>query len=76
MRKNQVPVYAVLRHDLFLDEFGGPEETVRVKEIVYDQGTAEREVERLNALRSDDGCVYWWQATRLYPPGSAVGSDA
>lgn len=75
MSKDRTQVYAVLRYDRFLDEYGGPDKTVVVKEVVHERETAEREVDRLNALQEDDGQFYWWQTTRLYGPGDAAGSD-
>jgi hypothetical protein len=47
-----------------------------VKEVVRDLATAEAEVARLNALNGDKGCRYTWQATRLYPAGSAAGQGS
>ena len=70
-----IQVYAILRHDGYLDEFGGPEKTIKVKEVVYDLETAEREVERLNRLRAESDVVYWWQTTHLYPPGTAAAEE-
>ncbi len=74
--KDQEPVYAVMRADLFLSDIGDLEKVVVVKEVVRDLETAKAEVERLNSLRGEDGKMrYWWQATRLYPAGTSAGTD-
>jgi hypothetical protein len=38
---------------------------IAVKRVVWDQATAESEVERLNRLNADKGCEYFWQVTRV-----------
>lgn len=38
---------------------------VTVKGIVGTQVEAESEVQRLNAVNHDKGCMYFWQCTRL-----------
>ena len=55
-----------------LDEFNSTklerreiQEIITVKSIHISQQHAETEVERLNELNSDEGCFYFWQATRL-----------
>ncbi len=62
--------YAVVRVDTFQVEEMPIEEfdwhsLVTVKKVVWDQGTAEQEVKRLNSLNDDKGCIYFWQITRL-----------
>ena len=64
-------VFAVLRFDTSVPI----DDAVTVKEIVWELETAATEVARLNALNSEMGCRYAWQATRLYPPGHAAGSQ-
>ena len=67
-------VYAILRADLFHNP-GTPLETiVTVKEIVRSEGLAQREVARLNALRNDGSVRYWYQQSRLFPPGHSASS--
>jgi hypothetical protein len=65
--------YAVIRLD---PDRGRLEDQVTVKEIVSSLELAEAEVARLNALNAEKGCRYFWQATRLFAPGTAAGSDA
>jgi len=36
---------------------------------------AEAEISRLSALDGDNGCGYFWQATRLYAAVQAAGQD-
>lgn len=70
--KPRETVYAVVRYDLGTGE---PEHRVTVKEILWTRELAEAEVERLNSLNAEKGCRYFWQATRLYPPGTAAGGE-
>ena len=72
--KDQVPVYAIMRADLYHDD-AEIEQTVVVKEVVHELAVAAREVERLNRLNGGKGMRYWWQSTRLYPAGSSAGTD-
>ena len=72
--KERDDVYAVLRADLFHDS-GTPLETViTVKEVVRSEDVAKREVERLNALHPDGRVRYWYQHSRLVPPGRSASS--
>ena len=48
---------------------------VRVKEIVASAEEARREVDRLNALNGNKGCVYYWQATHVFLGGGSHGSS-
>ena len=66
--RNRIQVFAVLRMDKDAEE---PELAVTVKEVVPTQEEAEREVERLNALRKDELSLYFWQPTRYFPAGGA-----
>ena len=34
---------------------------------------AESEVKRLNELNANQDCTYFWQTTRLFPPGTSAG---
>ena len=65
-------VFAVLRYD---PEDCAPdiERHVTVKEIVWSLDLAQAEVTRLNQLNAAKGVRYFWQATRLYRPGTAAG---
>lgn len=54
-----------MRFDRFLPDDADEQERVTVKEIVWTQQEAEREVERLNALNAEKDCVYAWQHTRV-----------
>lgn len=62
--KDSVPVFAVLRLDLFLPEDVPDELRVTVKEIVGSAAEAEAEVQRLSGLVDDDRVKYFWQKTR------------
>lgn len=68
--KPREAVYAVIRYDFGT---GDPVLRVTAKEILWTRELAEAEVERLNHLNAEKGCRYFWQATRLYPPGTAAG---
>jgi hypothetical protein len=59
-RRRLGQVFAVVR----LDGDGATESQVTVKEIVPTEEEAVAEVDRLNALRTDDLGRYFWQATR------------
>ena len=74
--KNQEPVYAILRADLYHRSTTDLEQIITVKEIVRDRHTARREVDRLNALSKDGDVRYWYVHTRLYPEGTSAGPDA
>ena len=60
-------VFAIVRFDRFLSL----ENAFTVKEIVRTQEEAESEVKRLNEVNADKDCTYFWQTTRLFPPGTA-----
>ena len=64
-------VFAVIRFD---PDMGAPEYQVTVKEIVSSAELAAAEVSRLNAVNADKGCQYFWQPTRLFPPGMSAGT--
>jgi hypothetical protein len=66
IKTNRSQVYAVVRLDLDARTSHG---AVTVKEVLPTQEEAEREVERLNGLRSDHLTTYFWQATRYFPDG-------
>jgi hypothetical protein len=70
-------VYAVVRIDLpdseSVDEIAGdPALWITVKEIVPTREEADKEVQRLNALNADKGCIYFSQVTRLFRDGRMV----
>ena len=69
-QKPRSTIFVVLRLDAGI--VGEP--GVTVKEAVYDEETAAAEVQRLNLLNADRGAHYFYQATRLFPPGSSSGS--
>jgi len=69
-------VYAIVRIDLPGGNAASPPSNwrniVTVKGILYSLEAAKAETDRLNALNSALGCVYFWQATRvLRAPGGA-----
>lgn len=71
--KPREEVYAVIRVD---SGPAAPQDQVTVKEVLRSRELAEAEVIRLNHLNASKGCVYFWQATRLFGPGEAAGSAA
>jgi hypothetical protein len=58
-------VYAILRIDDFHDASVSIENRISVTAVVRDLATAESEVRRLNHLKADKQCRYFWQATRM-----------
>ena len=46
------------------------EDRVTVKRVVWSLEPAKREVERLNEVNAEKDCFYFWQYTRVDPPGS------
>ena len=64
-------VYVVVRLD---DGPGADEHRITVKEVVHDEALAAAEVQRLNGLNAGRGARYFYQTTRLYPPGYSAGS--
>lgn len=71
--KRHTQVFAIVRLDR---GEGMPEPRVTVKEVVTSLNIAEVEVARLNQINGDKSCVYFAQATRLFPDGSSAGTDA
>jgi hypothetical protein len=71
--KRREQAFAVLRVDDFLNA-ECLEHRVSVKEVVRSLQIAEREVTRLNELNRNKGCRYFWQSTRLFPPGESFGT--
>lgn len=75
MADNASEAYAVVRLDLYQEPLtaqtlrDNPDIFVRVKEVVPTLEEAQAEVERLNALHPDEGTLYFWQGTRLFPEG-------
>lgn len=70
----KIPLFAVVRidhpHDGVSDRvFDDPSIYVTVKEVLPTFEDAEREVERLNRLNADKGCVYFASHTRYFPSG-------
>jgi hypothetical protein len=70
-QKPRSTIFVVLRLDAGISGEPG----VTVKEAVYDEETAAAEVQRLNRLNADRGAHYFYQATRLFPPGYSAGSS-
>lgn len=73
--KERDQVYAIIRWDGFQGPGARPEALVTVKEIVRTMELADAEVARLNALQNGKNVRYWWQVTRLFPPGRSAGVD-
>ncbi len=58
--------YAIVRLELDrAKEVGIDRHIVTVKKVVRSMEVAEEEVERLNRLNADKGCLYFWEITRL-----------
>jgi hypothetical protein len=64
-------VYAIIRFDRFSEL---SELSFTVKEVVATREIAESEVKRLNEVNAEKDCTYFWQVTRLFPPGTAAGN--
>ena len=62
-------VYAIVRVDLPVEGVVSPSSdwrtVVTVKGILRSEEAAKAETDRLNALNSARGCVYFWQTTRV-----------
>ena len=58
-------VFAIVRVDLFHRADMPLEEKVQVPHVVWTEEAAEREVERLNRLNAEKGCIYVWRISRL-----------
>ncbi|MDP9068426.1 MAG: hypothetical protein M3N53_08815 [Actinomycetota bacterium] len=65
----KVAVYAVIRYEADAKSL---DFRVTVKEVLPTKEEAEREVERLNALTTDDAVTYFCQSSRYYPRGRGV----
>jgi hypothetical protein len=59
-------IYAIIRLDRDVISGGIIDRNqVMVKKVVLSKEKAEQEVDRLNRLKSDKGCEYYYQITRL-----------
>jgi hypothetical protein len=68
--------FAILRFDADMaEQFGMSPEHITVKEVVWTEEAASREVERLNRLNSDKGAIYFWRLTRVARDRGAVLSS-
>ncbi len=65
MRKQTHHGFAIVRVDKWSNVLVEPTNLITVKKIVGDRETAMAEVERLNDLNQEKGCIYFWQTTRL-----------
>lgn len=64
-----IEAYAVVRYDHYLGDDASSEAKVTIKEVLPTREEAEREVDRLNALKAGRGSTYFWQYTRYFPQG-------
>ena len=64
--KERVPGFAIVRVDHSQQE---DERRFTVRQIVWEQATAESEVRRLNEVNPDKGCTYLSQYTLVDRPG-------
>jgi hypothetical protein len=81
MTKEAEPLFAVLRLDRPFDGdlqrvFDDPRNHITVKEVLPTWEEAEQEVERLNALAADKGCIYFASLARHFPDGRHGSSEA
>jgi hypothetical protein len=60
--RNADPAFAVLRVD---PDIRRDEDRVTVKEVVWSINDAQNEVDRLNHVNADKGCLYFWTPTRV-----------
>ena len=72
--KPREDAYAIVRVDL--DSEADWPNRITVKEVVSSQELAQREVERLNELNSEKGCVYFATHTRVFPAGQSSGPQS
>jgi hypothetical protein len=80
MAKGAQPLGAVLRLDRPFDGdlrrvFDEPINHITVKEVLPTWEEAEQEVQRLNALNADKGCVYFASLARYFPEGRLGSSE-
>ena len=68
-------MYAIIKADLSCSFVTPIDDIVTVTRIVDDIREAEKEVTRLNNLKSEKDCKYWWQTTRLYSSDLTTNSD-
>jgi len=80
MTKGAEPLFAVLRLDRQFDDlrrvFDEPWDYITVKEVLPTWEEAEQEVQRLNALAAEKGCVYFSSLARYFPEGRHGSSEA
>ncbi len=65
MKRKNKHVYAIIRIDEFHGETASWPNRVTVKEILWDEEEAKKEVDRLNRLNAQKDCQYFFQMTRL-----------
>jgi hypothetical protein len=63
--KDVRPGFAIIRIDPDMAE---EQNRITVKRVVWDEATAEREVQRLNELQAESESFYFWQYTRVDEP--------
>ena len=73
-RPAKVPVWVVVRVDGPIDRYDeqGLRNRITLVEAFPTFDEAEGEVNRLNELNADKGCVYFWTSTRFFPEGRHV----
>jgi hypothetical protein len=65
MKRPNTHVYAIVRVNEFQPPTSAWDVRVTVKEVVATRDDAQREVERLNAVKRGKRCFYFWQLTRM-----------
>jgi hypothetical protein len=80
MTKGAEPRFAVLRLDRPFDGdlrrvFDDPTHHITVKEVLPTWAEAEHEVQRLNTLNAEKGCVYFASLARYFRDGRPGSSE-
>ncbi len=60
-----IQAYAIVRVDEFQETDVSLQNKITVKKVVWNEGLARHETDRLNKLNKDKGCIYFWQVTRV-----------
>ena len=73
MKRPNRAVFAIVRVDEFQSSDAPWANRVNVKEIVWSEDQAKREVKRLSKINKDKRACYFWQMTRLLVDPSGGG---
>ena len=67
--------FAIIRIDRCQHFINHPKDYISIKKVVYDEQTAQDEVERLNQLRSHPEIEYYYQITRIEKSVDSSSND-